>query len=114
MSTIQIQTPPAAEPVTMTVLKSHLRVIIATDDALLAIYLQSARELVESESGRSLVNKLYRQSHDRFPRQGEESTPGIGFSYRAPRYAHHYADTRQAIKLLRSPLVSVLKITYID
>jgi len=115
MSSIQVQTPPAAEPVTLDVLKNHLRVTITNDDTLIKLYLQSARELVESESGRSLVNKVYRQSHDRFPRLHDCGDFGTGYFYQAPRYArsHHY-DGRQQIKLLRCPLVSVEKITYID
>lgn len=113
MSSIQIQTPPAAEPVSMTTLKNHLRVIISNDDTILGIYLQGAREMVESDSGRSLVNKLYRQSHDRFPRLHDWGDFGTGYFYQAPRYGreHHY-DERQQIKLLRCPLVSVQKIIY--
>jgi hypothetical protein len=113
MASLQIQAPPLNEPVDMDTLKNHLRVTIANDDALIGIYLQAARELIESESGRSLVNKRYRQSHDRFPRIHDWQV-GSGFSYRAPRYANRYADMRQAIKLLRAPLVAVSKITYID
>jgi hypothetical protein len=113
MASLQIQTPPLNEPVDMDTLKNHLRVSTDLDDALIGIYLQAARELVEGESGRSLVNKVYRQSHDRFPRI-QEWQAGSGFSYNAPRYANRFSDMRQAIKLLRAPLVSVSKITYID
>lgn len=115
MSSLQVQTPPAAEPITLPTLKNHLRVTISDDDALLAIYLQSARETVESESGRSLVNKLYRQSHDHFPRENDEfANYGTGYFYQSPRYAHHHRwDTRQMIKLLRSPLINVQGITYV-
>jgi hypothetical protein len=113
MSSIVVQTPPAAEPVLLTALKSHLRVTLSNEDDNLKLYLQSSREIVESESGRSLVNKLYRQSHDRFPHHYQWQV-GSGYTYRAPRYAHHWGDGRQVIKLLRCPLVSVSKITYID
>jgi hypothetical protein len=113
MASLQVQTPPLNEPVSLVTLKNHLRVTIDADDALIELYLQAARELIEGESGRSLVNKAYRQSHDRFPRI-QDWRAGSGFSYLAPRYANRYADTRQAIKLLRAPLVSVSKITYVD
>jgi hypothetical protein len=114
MSAIQIQTPPAAEPVSLPTLKNHLRVTISEDDELIKLYLQSARETVESDSGRSLVNKLYRQSHDHFPRLHDFGDFGTGYFYQAPRYArgHHY-DERQQIKLLRCPLVNVQKIVYV-
>lgn len=115
MSSIQVQTPPAQEPVDLPTLKNHLRVTITNDDKLIELYGQSARELVESESGRSLVNKVYRQSHDRFPRLHDWGDFGTGYFYQAPRYARgHRYDERQQIKLLRCPLVSVEKITYID
>jgi hypothetical protein len=111
MATLRIDTPPDNEPVTIDLLKAHLRISISNDDSLLEVYLQAARESVESESGRSLVNKRYRQLHDQFPRL-EDSAPGGIF--RRARYAHHWSDSRRAIKLLRSPLVAVEKITYID
>lgn len=113
MSSIVVETAPAAEPISLATVKTHLRVSISNDDALITLYLQSAREIVESESGRSLVNKVYRQSHDRFPHHDEWQL-GSGYTYRAPRYSHHFGDERRAIKLLRCPLVSVLKINYID
>lgn len=117
MSSLQVQTPPAQEPVSLQVLKNHLRVPFGTDDTLLELYLQSARETVESDSGRSLVNKLYRQSHDRFPGRDDfgELGTGAGYFIDGPRYSRgHRYDHRQEIKLLRCPLVSVQKITYLD
>jgi Phage gp6-like head-tail connector protein len=115
MSTIQVQTPPAAEPIALATIKNHLRITIASDDALIQLYAQAARELVESESGRSLVNKLYRQSHDRFPGLHDWGDFGVGYFYQTRRYSHHHrGDERQMIKLLRCPLVSVQQITYID
>jgi Phage gp6-like head-tail connector protein len=114
MSSIQVQTPPKQEPVALATLKTHLRVSINNDDALLQLYLQGAREIVESDSGRSLVNKKYRQSHDRFPGLRDWGDFGTGYFFQAPRYSHHHRhDQRQVIKLLRCPLVSVDKITYV-
>jgi hypothetical protein len=113
MSSIQVQMPPSQEPVALSTLKNHLRVSINNDDALLEIYLQGAREIVEGDSGRSLINKLYRQSHDRFPGLHDWGDFGTGYFYQAPRYSHHHHDERQMIKLLRCPLVNVQKITYI-
>lgn len=114
MSSLKVQTPPAQEPITLDVVKNHLRVTINDDDSLIKIYMQSARELVESESGRSIVNKLYRQSHDHFPHRHGWADFGTGYFYQAPRYSHRMrGDERFAIKLLRSPLVNVQKITYI-
>lgn len=116
MSSLKVQTPPAQEPVALATLKSHLRVTISNDDSILEMYLQAAREQVESDSGCSLVNKLYRQSHDRFPGFDDSGMHGTGVGYmvEGPRYSHkHRYDERQEIKLLRSPLVNVQSIVYI-
>lgn len=114
MSSLQVQTPPAQEPVTLDLVKQHLRVTTSADDTLLPLYIQGARVTVESESGRSLVNKVYRQSHDRFPGVRDGGSIGSGYFLEQPRYSHHHHhDERQMIKLLRSPLVNVQKIVYI-
>lgn len=109
-----ITSPPANEPLTLPIVKNHLRVTIGDDDDLIKIYAQSARELVESESGRSLVNKGYCQSLDRFPHRHDWTDRGTGYWYAAPRYARQRYDHRQEIKLLRCPLVRIDRVTYID
>jgi hypothetical protein len=115
MSSLKIVSPPAAEPIPLSVIKNHCRISIANDDQLVAIYAQAARELVESESGRSLVNKQYCQSHDRFPHIHDWTDRGTGYFISAPRYSRdHRHDLRQQIKLLRAPLVTVDWIEYID
>ena len=115
MSSIVVISPPAGEPVDLqTELKPHLRVTIDTEDKLLAVYLQAARELAEVETGLSLINKGYLQSHDRFPRRHDYTDRGTGYWYAAPRYSRKHGDEHQEIKLLRSPLVSVDKIEYVD
>jgi hypothetical protein len=115
MSSLVITRPPEAEPLDLqTEVKPHVRVTIADEEAILKIYSQAARELAESETGRSFINKGYRQSHDRFPRRHEYTDHGTGYWYAAPRYAHRHGDERQEIKLLRSPLLVVEKIDYID
>ena len=115
MSSLVVVTPPANEPVDLLTIKNPLRVTISNDDGLIGIYAKAARELVESESGRSLVNKGYLQSHDRFPHRHDYTDRGTGYWYAAPRYARdHHGDFRQEIKLLRCPLVRVDKIVYTD
>src|SRR5690348_1328596 len=116
MSQLRVETPPAAEPVTLATLKAHLRVSTQADDVLLDTYLQAARETVEAASGRSLVNKLYRQSHDHFPRHDGHFGAYTGpLHYRQPYYnEHHRWIEKHCIKLLRSPLVNVQKIVYLD
>jgi hypothetical protein len=113
MSSIVVQSPPAAEPLSLETVKLHLKVDIPNEDSLISVYMQSARELIESQSGRSLINKVYRQSHDTFPHRHEGSGFGAaGFFYNAPRYAQRRGDEHLAIKLLRCPLVAVQRISY--
>lgn len=115
MAGLNVEIAPLVEPVSLATIKQHLRVTLSTDDALISeVYMPAARELVEDVTALSLVNKGYRQSLDSFPHH--RGIFGIGLtSYEIPermgpghRWNHH-----QRIKLLRSPLVSVTKITYI-
>lgn len=113
-TSLQIEVAPAAEPVSLTLAKSHLRVTLATDDALIGIYIQAARELVETYISRSLVNKGYRQVLDFFPYFSDRSQVLSAPAYYAasPRYATTQWNYSQQIKLMTSPLVSVESIDY--
>lgn len=81
---------PATEPVTLTEAKSHLRVDTTDDDTLITELIKAARQVVENNTGRSLVTQTWRLSLDAFPRNSE------------------------AIRLERGPLVSVQSLTYVD
>src|SRR5579864_3304578 len=117
MGALVVETPPAAEPLTLDVAKSHLRVTIASEDTLIGVFLQAAREGVESFLGRSLVEKGYRQSLDSFPYyidsvQSQQAYPPQYYS--SPRYSTTLWNYSQMIKLLRAPLRKVTNITYIQ
>ena len=61
---------PLGEPLTLTEVKSHLRVDHTADDALIAIYLRAAREYIDGPGGflgRALVRQSWRLSLDGFP-----------------------------------------------
>lgn len=61
---------PLGEPLTLTEVKSHLRVDHTEDDALIAIYIQAAREFCDGPGGflgRALVQQTWRLSLDGFP-----------------------------------------------
>ena len=115
MSSLTIATPPAAAPLSLALVKSHLRVSIKDDDELIKVYSAAACELAESETGRSFVNKGYCQMHDRFPSLRDWGDFGTGYFYQTRKYSrHHDHDHRQEIRLLRCPLLDVEQIVYID
>lgn len=58
---------PSVEPVTVAEAKSHLRVDIFSDDALIGTYITAAREWVEAYLDRTLVHTQWRMRLERFP-----------------------------------------------
>jgi hypothetical protein len=117
MSSLTVVTPPAAQPLPLTLIKSHCRITIKDDDELLKVYAAAALDTGESATGRSFVNKLYCQAHDRFPSLHDWGGFGTGYFYQTRRYSRreeHDRESRQEIKLLRCPLVSVQSIQYLD
>jgi len=117
MASLQIETPPLAEPVALAVMKNALRVDVDDDDTLIGIYMQAAREAVEGFTGRSLVNKGYVQSLDSFPYFTDSMMSQMAYPpayYSLPRYSTTLWNYSQMIKLFMSPLVKVSRIEYLD
>lgn len=54
-------TAPAAEPVTLTEAKLHARIEHSADDTLVTALIAAAREQVEHETGRRLINQTWEQ-----------------------------------------------------
>ena len=86
---LAIVTPPAAEPVTLAEMKSHLRYTGSGEDALINALITAAREQCELQSGRAFVTQTLRWSLSGWPESG-------------------------AIRLPRPPLISVTSISYTD
>ncbi len=63
----KITTAPAAEPITLTDVKNHLKIDYTDDDDLLAIIIQAVREFVEVYTGRALMTKTIQEYYDKFP-----------------------------------------------
>lgn len=89
MPAMTVVTPPAAEPVSTTQAKLHLRVDISADDTLIANLVQAAREHVEVFLRRALVTQTWEYVMDAFPAESWLALP-------------------------RPPLQSVTSITYYD
>ena len=63
-------TPPAAEPLTLADVKSHLRLDHAEDDDLLASLIHTARDHLERTTGLALISQDVRLYLDRWPDDG--------------------------------------------
>jgi hypothetical protein len=108
---------PLAEPLLLPDVKNFLKVDVPNDDAFIQELIQSAREEVERDTGRSLVNKGYNQVLDAFPYFVDTVMSQMAYPpsyYSLPRYSTTLWNYSQMIKLLRSPLQQVTKITYAD
>jgi hypothetical protein len=108
---------PLVEPITVGQAQTFLKSNNASEMALLQVLIQSAREEVEGFTGRSLVNKGYRQSLDSFPYFVDTVMSQMAYPpsyYSLPRYSTTLWNYSQMIKLLRAPLQQVTKITYTD
>lgn len=106
----------AVEPISRTVAKLHLRVISDLEDALIDVYNQAARELAEDQTNRSFITKTYKQTFDGFPYRslGSEFADNSPMDYGRIRNWSRLPNRSQQIKLSKSPLVHVVKISYLS
>jgi hypothetical protein len=110
---------PVAEPLGRTEVKNYLKVPqgVTSDDAFIDEAIQAAREEVEGYTGRSILNKGYVQVLDAFPYFVDTVMSQLAYPpsyYSLPRYSTTLWNYSQMIKLLRSPLQAVTKITFTD
>ena len=75
MSALVLVTAPASEPVVLSEMKSHLRVDLADDDALITGLISAAREYVEGAARRALVTQTWRLSLPGWPEDDEIGLP---------------------------------------
>lgn len=116
MAGLQIEVPPAVEPILLADAKNYLKVSFTDDDTLIQSMIVAAREHVEAFTGRSLVNKGYLQTLDSFPYFVDTVVSSLAYPpsyYSLPRYSTTLWNYSQMIKLLVSPLVSVARIDYL-
>lgn len=86
---LRVTTPPAVEPLTVTEVKSHLKIDVSTEDTLLAGYLAAARLQCELEARRAFVTQTLQLKLEGWPWAEE-------------------------IYLPRPPLQSVTSVVYVD
>lgn len=92
---VAIVTPPAAEPVTLAEAKTHARIDIDDDDALVSSLITAAREKCEAEIGQAFINTTFDLFLDNWPHDD-------------------LMRLKRELVLPRAPIVSVTSITYYD
>jgi uncharacterized phiE125 gp8 family phage protein len=98
--------PPAAEPVDLSIAKSHLRVSGCDEDAYIAALVSGARQAAERECGLQFVTATYRLTLDDFPRDWQDTGLSFGANVtRAPFGTVH---------LPVGPVASVVSVQYYD
>lgn len=118
MAYVVVSGAPEAELVSLADMKNYLRVEdITEDDDLITGLIKAAREYAETYTGKSLVKKLYTQYLDSFPYFTDTVMSQMAYPpsyYALPRYSTTLWNYSQMIKLFRSPLEQITKITYTD
>jgi Phage gp6-like head-tail connector protein len=117
MASLVIETQPTNEPVDLSTMKNHLRVVNTDDDGYISGLIVAAREAVEAFTGRSLCIKGYRQSLDSFPYFVDTTMSQMAYPpsyYALPRYSTTLWNYSQMIKLFAPPLVNVSSINYLS
>lgn len=72
---LQLISPPAAEPVTLDEAKAHLKVDTADDDALIGTLIAAARSRAEWHTGRAFLTQSWKLSLDAWPCAGGIEIP---------------------------------------
>ena len=72
---LTLVTGPAVEPVSLTEAKSHLRVDITDDDALITALITAARQMAEEISRRALITQTWKYILDAWPKGDELTLP---------------------------------------
>jgi len=81
---IDIVTPAASEPITLTEAKNFLRVDHSNDDTLISALITSARQLCEEYTRRILVTTTIDEYYDKFPTNRFENLSNLIYLSRGP------------------------------
>lgn len=77
MHALQRITAPTSEPLTLAETKTHLRVSINDDDALITSLIVAARMMAEEYTGRAFITQSWRMWIDAFPHGGDAYGEGV-------------------------------------
>jgi hypothetical protein len=119
MAALVEEFPPATEPLSLQLVKNELKVpqSVTTEDLNIGLKITAARETIERMTGRILINTGFRQSLDSFPYFTDSTMSQQAYPpayYSLPRYSTTLWNYSQMVKLLRSPLQAITKITFSD
>ena len=81
---IDIVTPAASEPISLTDAKNFLRVDHSNDDTLISALITSARQLCEEYTRRILVTTTIDEYYDKFPMNRYENLSNLIYLSRGP------------------------------
>lgn len=109
-----LATPPATEPITTAEAKSHLRVDISDDDALIGGLITAARETAENILSRALITQTWQLVLDSFPGGSRVLSRFPSNTTVQPYTAMSPWYLSGGFKLPFPPLQSVSSITYVD
>jgi uncharacterized phiE125 gp8 family phage protein len=109
----QLITPPAAEPVSLTLAKLQCRVDFTDDDALFAGLITAARQYCEKVTKRAFFNQTWVRTLDFFPLYGRVEASRSPSERNTWPYGTWYWD-KVTIDLPHPRTVSVTSITYLD
>lgn len=108
---------PTSEPVSLADAKNFLRLYSSDQDATITTLLVAAREFAENETGRALAQGSFVQVMDAFPYYTDTIVSQQAYPpsyYSLPRYSTTLWNYSQMIKLVRSPVIAVTKLTYVQ
>ncbi len=109
-SAVGVLVPPQIEPVAIDVLRRHIRVDADDEDDLLAIYLTTARTIVEQFLGRALITQTLRWVSARTPPQN--AFPLFPFTaFILPLWMPYSQLFHRPIELPRAPVQSVAAVS---
>lgn len=104
---------PPSEPVSVDMLRSHLRLDVDENSALLKIYISAARTWIEDVLGRSLAAQQFLFTIGTEPPTG--AYPYVALPFPVAIYPLWYpwpTIVQRAFDLPRAPVISVDKVTY--
>jgi hypothetical protein len=112
-SSLVVATPPAVEPVCVTLARKHARIDFVDDDDLIAFYLTSARQAAENYLGRVLITQTLQWTMSETPPNGSMPLLPIPLMI-LPLILSSPQIMNKPFELPRSPAQSIESVTVTD